>query len=347
MAKKVFTDESLATLVSETKAYTDSAVSGKANSSHNHAASNITSGTLSSDRLPTVPVAKGGTGATTAAGALTNLGITATAAELNYVDGVTSNVQTQLNNIKNNYLPLTGGTVTGTTVFSKVQDAVADSYNSPAVVIGGQPTQAHLELDNNEIQAKSSETKAGNLFLNSNGGTVHVGFDGLKIDSEASIVPEYAISGNVGTAELPFNKMYGRYHYIYGGENAEYGNLRVGTTGTTSTAGVATLQLGNAIATGTAHNASGKITMYGSGTAFTNIMPSDRTSGSNAVKLPSASGTLALAENSTKVATMTTNEYNALTTEQIDANTLYMLTDSEEEVFITVDDIDAICGSSI
>ncbi len=83
---------------------------GKAASSHNHSASNITSGTLSSDRLPTVPIAKGGTGATTAAGALTNLGITATAselnkldgvtattAELNYVDGVTSNIQTQLN----------------------------------------------------------------------------------------------------------------------------------------------------------------------------------------------------------------------------------------------------------
>ncbi len=83
---------------------------GKAASSHNHSASNITSGTLSSDRLPTVPVAKGGTGATTAAAALTNLGITATAAELNkldgvtattaelnYVDGVTSNIQTQLN----------------------------------------------------------------------------------------------------------------------------------------------------------------------------------------------------------------------------------------------------------
>lgn len=60
-------------------------------------ASNISSGTISSDRLPTVPIAKGGTGATTAAGALTNLGITATAAELNYVDGVTSNIQTQLN----------------------------------------------------------------------------------------------------------------------------------------------------------------------------------------------------------------------------------------------------------
>ena len=39
----------------------------------------------------------GGTGATNAADALKNLGVTATAAELNYTDGVTSNIQTQLN----------------------------------------------------------------------------------------------------------------------------------------------------------------------------------------------------------------------------------------------------------
>lgn len=44
-----------------------------------------------------IPVSRGGTGATTAAGALTKLGLIATAAELNYLDGVTSAVQTQLN----------------------------------------------------------------------------------------------------------------------------------------------------------------------------------------------------------------------------------------------------------
>ena len=44
-----------------------------------------------------LPLNKGGTGATTADGVLTNLGITATIAELNYVDGVTSNIQEQLN----------------------------------------------------------------------------------------------------------------------------------------------------------------------------------------------------------------------------------------------------------
>lgn len=48
-------------------------LNGKAASSHNHAASNITSGTLSTDRLPIVPISKGGTGSTTAANARANL----------------------------------------------------------------------------------------------------------------------------------------------------------------------------------------------------------------------------------------------------------------------------------
>jgi len=43
-----------------------------------------------------IPITNGGTGATIAATALANLGLTATAAELNYMDGVTSKVQTQL-----------------------------------------------------------------------------------------------------------------------------------------------------------------------------------------------------------------------------------------------------------
>lgn len=48
-------------------------LNGKAPMSHNHSAANITSGTLSTDRLPTVPIAHGGTGATTASGAVSNL----------------------------------------------------------------------------------------------------------------------------------------------------------------------------------------------------------------------------------------------------------------------------------
>lgn len=130
---------------------------GAAAASHSHAASAITSGTLASDRLPTVPIAKGGTGATSASAARTALGITpanigaaasshshpvsqvtgltasralvsdgsghpavsaVTATELGYLDGVTGNVQAQLNgkaasSHSHSYLPLSGGTLTG------------------------------------------------------------------------------------------------------------------------------------------------------------------------------------------------------------------------------------------
>lgn len=113
--------------------------------SHNHAASAITSGTLSSDRLPTVPISKGGTGATSAAGALTNLGLTATAAELNYCDGVTSNIQTQLNgkassSHSHSYIPLSGGTL---------------SSSSAQISRGGSSTFWHLGRSNAMLKISS------------------------------------------------------------------------------------------------------------------------------------------------------------------------------------------------
>lgn len=56
-------------------------------------------------------------------GALAAIGVTATAEELNYVDGVTSNVQTQLDDKadkehEHGYLPLSGGSLTGDITFA-------------------------------------------------------------------------------------------------------------------------------------------------------------------------------------------------------------------------------------
>lgn len=124
----------------------ESAIGNKSDKTHKHNATDITSGTLSSDRLPTVPISKGGTGATTAAGVLTNLGITATSAELNkldgvtatttelnYLDGVTSKIQTQLdgkvstNRTVNGKHLSTNVTLTATDVGADVSGAAANA----------------------------------------------------------------------------------------------------------------------------------------------------------------------------------------------------------------------------
>lgn len=55
---------------------------------------------VSDTDFPVIPINKGGTNATTAAQALINLGLTATAKELNYSTGLTSNIQQQFNAIE-------------------------------------------------------------------------------------------------------------------------------------------------------------------------------------------------------------------------------------------------------
>lgn len=91
------------------------------------------------------------------------------------------------NVITSTYLPLSGGTVTGTLVLSKTTDLSGTANNSPALIIGGTATQAHLELDGNEIQSKTNGTSVGSLNLNYDGGEVYVGNGGLKTSGTVTI----------------------------------------------------------------------------------------------------------------------------------------------------------------
>ena len=74
---------------------------------------------------------------------LSSFGITATAAELNYCDGVTSNIQTQLNakaasSHTHSYLPLSGGTMTGNITYSSKGNCYIGSGDSDAASsVGG------------------------------------------------------------------------------------------------------------------------------------------------------------------------------------------------------------------
>ena len=72
---------------------------------------------------------------------LDSFGITATAEELNYCDGVTSNIQTQLDgkadaSHTHNYLPLSGGTLTGALTSTSITPSADSTYDLGSSTVG-------------------------------------------------------------------------------------------------------------------------------------------------------------------------------------------------------------------
>ena len=60
-------------------------------------------------------------------------------------------------------------------VASSTQAASGLADNKPALIVGGASTSAHLELDSNQVMAKSDGTTPTELFINKDGGQVTVG----------------------------------------------------------------------------------------------------------------------------------------------------------------------------
>ena len=66
MATNFITVGNLSRFLERVRSLVATAVAGKADKDHKHSADDVTSGTMSSDRLPVVPISKGGTGKTRA-----------------------------------------------------------------------------------------------------------------------------------------------------------------------------------------------------------------------------------------------------------------------------------------
>lgn len=71
-------------------------------------------------------------------------------------------------------------TITDTLVLSKTTDESGTENKSPALIVGGTATTAHIEMDSNEIMAKSNGTTVTTLCLNTDGGKVYVGKGGIS-----------------------------------------------------------------------------------------------------------------------------------------------------------------------
>lgn len=97
--------------------------------------------------------------------------------------------------------------IKNTLVLSKTQDASGTANNEPALIVGGTATTAHIEIDNNEILAKSNGTTPTTLNLNTDGGATNMG-------GAASINGKLTLAGNIAYTNVNGSTNYTDYDMI-------------------------------------------------------------------------------------------------------------------------------------
>ena len=236
-----------------------------------------------------------------------------TATELGYLDGVTSNIQTQLN------------------------DKAAYSHNHSAAHITSGIMDAARLPDASETQegvvTTQTQSFAGNKTFT---GTVTA----AGMTSNGNINAGAANTYDIGSSLKPFKKIYTQDLYVdakvVAGSVLDGGSFVKETDGTTTTKGITRLTVGNYIAKGKNGNAEGRITIYNENNGSATLRTSHTDSDTPTIFLPDHMGTLVTEDDIAglaSVATVTQAEYSALEeAEATNANTLYMITDAEEEV---------------
>ena len=196
---------------------------------------------------------------------LSDLGITATATELNYMDGVTSNVQTQLDNIS---------------------DELDDHTHSASDITSGTIAAARLPSATNTasgIVTTSAQTFAGDKT-----------FTGDIITTD--LRPSTANTSDIGTGMLPFRNTYTKNLYInpqvISGSVSHCGKFIAETTGTTSTKGVTRLEVGNFIEEGREGNAQGCVQIFNNDTGSVILETGHDDDRDIRIYLPENAGTL-------------------------------------------------------
>ena len=131
-------------------------------------------------------MAHGGTGASTAAGALTNLGLTATAAELNALDGITSTVA-ELNVLDG---------ITSTVAELNILDGVTATAAEINHLDGITSTVAELNIVDGGTSATSTTLAAADrLVVNDAGTMVQVALSDLVTFLENGSVSGFDLDG--------------------------------------------------------------------------------------------------------------------------------------------------------
>jgi hypothetical protein len=163
-----------------------------------------------------------------AATAITNLGITATAAELNYVDGVTSNIQTQIDNIGN-----TVGTLTKSFANGESSVITLSSTVSPTAIVA-----VTKEVSQTGVSSKGAwdvASDAANYELYNQAPSTSLTLQGWDI-STSSFVQSFSVVTQDGSPHGVHFKSDGTKMFIIGSDGDDINEYNLSTAWDISTA---------------------------------------------------------------------------------------------------------------
>ena len=127
--------------------------------------------------------------------------------------------------------------IDGTLYLYRTTDAAATTDNRPALIVGGGPTSTHIEMDSNEIIAKTNGTTISTLYLNSGGAASTVRITESTVGS--SYNPVYLNAGAITACSVPMVRYWAVYQIFHGtASNVSFtkkaGNHNFFTSGSTT-----------------------------------------------------------------------------------------------------------------
>lgn len=120
-----------------------------------------------------------------------------TLAELSRALNNDANFARTITNKLSEKLDKVGGNISGTLTLLNDSRVLGNQFTNPALVVGGEYNNEHLEIGKNQIQSKESDKTPAELYINEGGGLVIIGETGLRIIGDLEVYGNIKVLGNI------------------------------------------------------------------------------------------------------------------------------------------------------